>query len=386
VPVEGTALTISAGGIPFLSHAPKDIRRSLKSLACKYAAYSRHPERATVAQQRLESIQDAVSESIRDAIALAILNTVSSNEPLLQLVNGPQPVDRALLRQTVKDYSGINWSPGMAHLMAALADLWQADRARKPVQQVLLHLDALKDIVDLERFKAQIVEWLVTHFQRVLHVRGVRHEDWGDFVLQLHDNGFLEHAGPLYTWCVWCEETGIFGAIQTSYVGRDLFCWRCRRRVPFMAAFHSTGALDQALDLKDGVLAAALGWHLTMCGTSFEAGVELGKTELDFVVRTATGDGLIECKMNHLLGKDDALRKKLYDDRDQLRDHLRIAKGHGITLSHAACVVNLTRQHLASLSATMQPEADQEFSRVRGRILSYEDAAAWLRDIVAGTG
>jgi hypothetical protein len=90
--------------------------------------------------------------------------------------------------------------------------------------------------------------------------------------------------------------------------------------------------------------------------------------------------------MNHLLGKDDALRKKLYDDRDQLRDHLRIAKGHGITLSHAACVVNLTRQHLASLSATMQPEADQEFSRVRGRILSYEDAAAWLRDIVAGTG
>ena len=134
VPVEGTALTISAGGIPFLSHAPKDIRRSLKSLACKYAAYSRHPERATVAQQRFESIEDAVSESIRDAIALAILNTVSANEPLLRLVNGPQPVDRALLRQTVKDYSGINWSPGMAHLMAAFAELWQADRARKPVQ------------------------------------------------------------------------------------------------------------------------------------------------------------------------------------------------------------------------------------------------------------
>jgi len=113
--------------------------------------------------------------------------------------------------------------------------------------------------------------------------------------------------------------------------------------------------------------------------------VKLPETELDFVLKSAAGNCLIECKMNHLLGSDDALRRTLYKNRDQLRDHVRIAKGQGMEFSHAVCVVNLTRQHLASLLAAREPETDAEFVRVRGRILSYEDAAIWLRDRLAET-
>jgi hypothetical protein len=179
VPVEGSTVTIAAGGLPFLSDTPKQIRRSLKSLASKYAAHSPHPERIAEAQQRVESVETAVAESVRDAFALAVLNTVSANTPLLELVNGPRPIDRPRLRRAVKDYSGIDWSPATSLLGEALSALWQADKSRKPVQQLLFHIDALKDAVDLERFKAQIVEWLVTHFQRLLQIRGVHHEDWG---------------------------------------------------------------------------------------------------------------------------------------------------------------------------------------------------------------
>ncbi len=79
VPIEGAELTIGAGGLPFLSDSPKQIRRSLKLLASKYARHSPQPERAAEAQQRVESIQDAAAEAARDAFALAILNT--GNDP-----------------------------------------------------------------------------------------------------------------------------------------------------------------------------------------------------------------------------------------------------------------------------------------------------------------
>jgi hypothetical protein len=378
VPIEGSTVTIAAGGLPFLSHAPKQIRRSLKILAAKYAAHSPHPVRMADTQQRVESVQTAVSEPLQDAFALAILNTVAANPALLELVNGPSPIDRAQLRRAVKDYSGIDWSHAASLLGEAFSALWQADKSRKPVQQLLFHLDALKDVIDLERFKAQIVEWLVTHFQRLLQIRAVGHEDWVEIVLRLHEDRFLEHAGPLYFWCVRCEETGVFGAIQTSLIGRPLFCCKCGREVPYMAAFYSTGVLTQALELHDGMLAAALAWHLTQQGIAFDDGVKLPHAELDFVLKGNAGDCLMECKMNHLLGPDDTMRSTLYKSRNQLRDHLQIAKGQGMTISHAACIVNLTRQQLVPVIKTMEPEADTEFARVRGQVLSYEDMAAWL--------
>jgi hypothetical protein len=247
IPIEGSMVTIAAGGLPFLSDSPKHIRRTLKVLASKYAAHSSQPARIAEAQQRVQSAETAVAESVRDAFALAILNTVSANAPLLELVNGPQPIDRPRLRQTVKDYSGIDWTPAAALLREAVAALWQADKSRKPVQQLLFHIDALKDVIDLERFKAQIVDWLAAHFQRLLQIRGVRYEEWARIVLQLHDDRFLEHAGPLYFWCVRCQETGVFGAIQTSLIDSPLFCCKCGREVPYLAAFYSTGALSQAL-------------------------------------------------------------------------------------------------------------------------------------------
>lgn len=378
VPIEGSTVTIAAGGLPFLSDAPKHIRRGLKIIAGKYAVHSPHPARMADAQQRVHTVETAVSEPIQDAFALAILNTVAANPALLGLVNGPRPIDRPQLRRAVRDYSGIDWSYAASPLRDAFSALWQADKSRKPVQQLLFHLDALKDVIDLEQFKAQIVDWLVGHFQRLLQIRGVSYEDWGGVVLRLHQDAFLEHAGPLYFWCVRCDETGVFGAIQTSLVDRPLFCCKCGRMVPYMAAFYSTGPLTQALELHDGVLAAALAWHLTWREIAFDDGVKLPDAELDFVLKGKAGDCLMECKMNHLLRPNDTIRGTLYQSRNQLRDHLLVAKGQGMTISRAACVVNLSRQQLVPLVKTMEPEADAEFASVRGQILSYEDVAIWL--------
>lgn len=128
VPIEGTTATIGAGGLPFLSDSPKLIRRSLKTLASKYVRHSPHPERAADAKQRVESIQDAAAESVRDALALAVLNTISANAPFLELVNGPRPVDRARLRRAVKDYAGIDWSPAASHIGEVFASLLELPR------------------------------------------------------------------------------------------------------------------------------------------------------------------------------------------------------------------------------------------------------------------
>ena len=124
-------------------------------------------------------------------------------------------------------------------------------------------------------------------------------------------------------------------------------------------------------------LAAGLGWHLTRCKVAFDAGVKLPETELDFVLRSEAGNCLIECKMNHLLDHD-KLRATLYQNRNQLRDHLLLAKAQAMSMSHVACVVNLTREQLAPLSRTMEPETDAEFVRAGGQLLSYEDFPSWL--------
>jgi len=163
-----------------------------------------------------------------------------------------------------------------------------------------------------------------------------------------------------------------------SLVGSPLFCCKCGREVHYMAAFYSTGVLTQALELHDGVLAAALAWHLTQRGIVFDDGVKMPNAELDFVLKGNAGDCLMECKMNHLLCPDDTIRSTLYKSRNQLRDHLQIAKLHGMTMHHAACVVNLTLQQLDSFLKTMEPETDPEFARAEGQILSYEDAPMWL--------
>jgi len=333
IPIEGSMITIAAGGLPFLSESPKLIRRSLKTLAGKYTAHGPHPERMAEVQDRMASAQEAIAESVRDAFTLAILNTVSANAPLLELVNGPQPIGRPRLRQAVKDYSGIDWSPATALLAEAFSALLQSDKSRKPLQQLLIHIDALKDAVDLERFKAQVVDWLVSHFHRLMQIRDIHHDDWAGLVQQLHEAEFLEHAGPLYFWCTQCEETGVFGTLQTSHLGMDLFCPKCGRRMFYIAAFHSTRALTEALELHDGVLAAALAWHLTQRDIDFDDGVKLPEAELDFVIKDAAGNHLVECKMNHLLGQEGGLLSTMYKNRNQLRDHVIVAKNQGMAFN-----------------------------------------------------
>src|SRR5260370_29636851 len=62
---------------------------------------------------------------------------------------------------------------------------------------------------------------------------------------------------------------------------------------------------------------AVRGWARTRDEIPFDGGVKLPETELDFVLRSEAGDCLIECKMNHLLGQDDALRRTLYKNREK---------------------------------------------------------------------
>ncbi len=61
IPIEGSMITIAAGGLPFLSESPKLIRRSLKDLAGKYATHTPHPERLAEAQDRMASAQAAIA-------------------------------------------------------------------------------------------------------------------------------------------------------------------------------------------------------------------------------------------------------------------------------------------------------------------------------------
>lgn len=179
-------------------------------------------------------------------------------------------------------------------------------------------------------------------------------------------------------WCNRCGETGVTANVATSWVLHPVYCPRCRGPVHAVTTFVPIPPLRQALELQDGALGAAVAWWLTMHGIQFTASQDVAGYEIDFVIPVQDGIVMVECKMNHLLGKD-GLTGKLYANRGQLRDHLIAARQQGVKVRTAGCIVNLSAHELKRLVDTMTPESEPAFLDAEGVLISYEEACDWLK-------
>ena len=101
--------------------------------------------------------------------------------------------------------------------------------------------------------------------------------------------------------------------------------------------------------------------------------------EIDFVIPVRDGVVMVECKMNHVLDKHD-LSRKLYENRNQLRDHIVAAVDDGVKICAAVCIVNITARDLKAFVSTMNSESEPVFTAAGAVILSYEDARDWLTE------
>jgi hypothetical protein len=89
---------------------------------------------------------------------------------------------------------------------------------------------------------------------------------------------------------------------------------------------------------------------------------------------------MVECKMNNVLDKQN-LTGKLYENRNQLRDHIVAAVVRdGVKVCAAACIVNIAARDLKRLVDTMSQESEALFTAAGAMLLSYEEARDWLND------
>jgi hypothetical protein len=376
--IEGDAtIPLGTTGLPLMSHRVVDFRRSVERHAAKIAAYSPRWPRAE-AERLQEDVQASAGERPTDAIVVAILNTIRNNPNLRDLVTGDEHVTRSMLRKKIRTYETLTWD-GTQDDWAAAVNVLLGGHAGRAMRDLFLHVDLLKGIIDVERFRLSLLERTLSHWERLLSARRVKDVDWRRAILNLHQQCLVEHAGPLCLWCNHCPETGVTANVAASFVIHPVYCPRCRRPAYAATTFIPIPPLQQALELQDGVLGASIAWWLATHNVQFTPCKDVAGYEIDFVIPVGDDVVMVECKMNHVLDKHD-LSRKLYENRNQLRDHVVAAVRDGVKICAAVCIVNITARELKTFISTMNSESEPVFTAVGAVILSYEEARAWLTE------
>jgi hypothetical protein len=142
-----------------------------------------------------------------------------------------------------------------------------------------------------------------------------------------------------------------------------------------MTSFAPARGFRDATLLKDGLLGAAIGWHLTRRRIRFHHAHSERGTETDFIAILPDGHLLIECKMLGLSTGAKQLARTLREAAKQLHDHAAVLQAEGWNIRSSACVVNLTDRNVSSLRGNgFLPAAAAE------HLISYEEFRNWLRN------
>jgi len=311
-----------------------------------------------------------------DAIVLGVLNTIRNNRNLRDLVNGDERVTQSTLRRSIRTYETISLE-GVEDDWAGAVNVLMGGHGGRTFRDVFLHVDLLKGMMDLERFRVALLERGLNHWERLLLARKVKHIDWRRTILELHQQCLVEHAGPLCLWCNRCPETGVTARVATSFVLHPALCPRCGRPAFAATEFAPIPPLQMTLELHDGVLGAAVARWLDAHHVQFAAGKDVGGYEIDFVIPVSDGIVVVECKMNHVLDGQD-LSRKLNEGRSQLRKHVAAATNDGLKVCSAACVVNIPAPELRRLVGTARREPEDAFNATGATLLSYDEVGKWL--------
>ena len=179
---------------------------------------------------------------------------------------------------------------------------------------------------------------------------------------------------PMFLWCRSYPADGFVASLPFSTAPLPPLCPGCGKWAHAMASYAPASGLDAAVRLKDGVLGAAVGWHLTKWGVKFWHSHQERGTEVDFIARIGNQHLLLECKMLSVTVSDKQLRRNLREAADQLNSHIALLEQVNWKLSESVCVVNLTERQLNLLRTS-----DRQSSAALDGLISYEQFLAWFR-------
>lgn len=368
------SILIRLAGLPYISHRFEEVQNSI-DWVLKLRATNERP--AHEAREAIEEWSHQNERSAADLCVAAALETVRRNGALSLLVGCSTPITADLVHQSIPDYNALDWSAATDFGPRFEAFLKRSP-SKKPINRFTLNFTALLNEFRPEVHQEQIIIHSARHFVRLLKVRSVSESSWRDAFLALFERGLVTASTCMFLWCRHCPQGG-FTSSASPLVG-DLppFCPSCGRLARAMASFVPDGHLLDGMRLKDGLLGAAVGWHLRKNRVRFAHSLLVGATEIDFVAAAhaarSIGEVLIECKMLQVSGPPKQLARNLRDSLKQLADHRALLEAEGRPVKQAICVLNLTKNNLLTVRRSgfpLGPDGD--------RLVSYEEFPKWLR-------
>jgi len=101
----------------------------------------------------------------------------------------------------------------------------------------------------------------------LLRRRAISESAWRELLLRLIDRGLVAPSASMLLWCRRFPEDGFVASRPFALGTLPPFCPSCGDEAHAIASFMPDGGLLDAMNLKDGLLGAAIGWHLTRRGT-----------------------------------------------------------------------------------------------------------------------
>ncbi len=367
-----------ATGLPYLSHKYTSLLESWQEHAiCLNEQFN--SQQKPIAKP-MRQLQESTAPEARDRLLLAVFATFQKNSALRELANRAEPVDITQLRQTVRDYSEIDFSPLELFFLDELPIFLRRPKHKKAINQLTMNLDSFMHLQGNDHVKQSMVWHTVGRFVHLLQARGVTENQWRSIVVDLASCDLLQPSSLIYLWCKRCPEAGFTMATTLTKCDLPPLCPCCGDDAHAVSTFVPAGPLRDTILAHDGLLGVAIAWHLRKRKIRFHAAKHTGATEFDFVVRTRHGPILLDCKMLHVLSEN--IMANLWSSRNQLRDHITALTAQGSPPLKAACIVNIPKRELRSLLENLS-DAAAEFCNIKGDIISYEQFPKWLESSMA---
>jgi hypothetical protein len=303
----------------------------------------------------------------------AILETARRNPQTQALASSTEVITPARVAQVVPELKNLDWKP-MEDLFQVFEPFLARPRSRKPINRFTLNLTSVLRYLQPEITLQGVAIASAHHFVGLLRKRSVAEDSWRDLLVALIKRNFVAPYLPVFLWCRKFPEDGFAASTSLSCGTLPPCCPWCGKDAHAVASFAPSGYLRDAMTLKDGLLGAAVGWHLIRKGISFSHGsCEMG-TEMDFVPIIDDGHLLIECKLLSVMVPAKQLLRNVREAVKQLDRHTALLEKQGKKLRGSVCVLNLTHRNLASLWRDGPPVGIPE-----KRVVSYERFSDWLR-------
>jgi hypothetical protein len=357
-------------GFPYLSGSLKELSRSLQQMA---AGQRRHLVSSGNPQRTIEEWKQANGREALDLLAAAILETVRKKPVLRRLTASDEPITNVHIARQIAAYEALDWT-AMEKLVQIFEPFMARPKSKKPINRLTLDFTSLLQYLRPEIRQLDLTLRSAEHFTALLKTRRVSEADWRDAVMMLVSRDLLIPYTPMFLWCRSYPADGFVASLPFSAAPLPPLCPGCGKWAHAIASYAPASGLDAAVRLRDGVLGAAVGWHLAKRGVKFRHSHQERGTEVDFIARIGNRHLLIECKMLSVTVADKQLQRNLREAAEQLDSHIALLEQTNWKLRESVCVVNLTERHLNLLRTS-----NRQSSAALDKLISYEQFPSWFR-------